>query len=125
MIFKTNIYTIELPSEYGAVGLVAALIIFQYLVSNFGVVGNARKKTFTKEFLAQFESEHTDSYNSYGVVPPKMLLGVPDTGNGWYSQKLTYFEWFKFNIARRQYLNTLEVVTPAISWLLIAGLYFP
>lgn len=53
------------------------------------------------------------------------MFGVPDTGNGWFSQKLSYQEWFDFNIARRQYLNTLEVVTPAIAWLLIAGLYYP
>jgi hypothetical protein len=62
MIFDSTLFAIELPQEYGAVGLIAALIMFQYLISNFGVVGYARKKTFTKEFMAQFEEEHSDSY---------------------------------------------------------------
>lgn len=48
--------------------------------------------------------------------------GYPDMGNGVYADKLTYEQWFHFNVRQRAYLNFLEVLCPTVVLLLIAGL---
>jgi len=47
--------------------------------------------------------------------------GYPDCGNGVYSQKLSYKQWFDFNLAVRTHMNFIEIVTPAIVMILIGG----
>ena len=116
----------ELPDDYPVVGLLASLLAFQYFLSNFAVMMRARGQTFNKDFMSQFQSEHEDGYKKHNQTVPKIdFLGYPDTGNGLYSQKFTYEQWFQFNSKKRSYLNTLELLTPTISWLLIGGLHFP
>ena len=43
-------------------------------------------------------------------------------GNGRYSAKLSYKEWFEFNNLQRIHYNYLESVACIIIWLLIGGL---
>ena len=43
-------------------------------------------------------------------------------GNGRYSAKLSYKDWFEFNNVQRIHYNYLESVACVITWLLIAGL---
>ena len=45
-------------------------------------------------------------------------------GNGRFSEKLTYKEWFEFNVAQRLHYNYLEGVNVTVFWLLIGGIYF-
>ncbi len=51
--------------------------------------------------------------------------GYPDMGNGRYSDKLTYKQWFEFNVAQRIHYHYLESVTSVICWILIGGLQYP
>jgi len=46
-------------------------------------------------------------------------------GNGYYSKNLSYSQWYKFNNAQRVHYNYLEWIASCITFLLIAGLYFP
>lgn len=51
--------------------------------------------------------------------------GYPDIGSGLYSQKLSYADWYHFNILQRIHLNYLESLPLALTSLLAAGLYRP
>lgn len=46
-------------------------------------------------------------------------------GQGRYSEKLSYKDWFIFNSAQRVHYNYLENVTNVICFLLIGGLLYP
>ena len=35
-------------------------------------------------------------------------FGYPDMGNGWFADKLTYEQWFLFNLDQRAHKNFLE-----------------
>lgn len=58
-----------------------------------------------------------------GAEPPKG--GVPDVGNGYYSSKFTYEQWFEFNNAQRAHYNYFEALTPTLIWILIGIFYQP
>ena len=51
--------------------------------------------------------------------------GYPDMGNGKYSGKLTYEQWYKFNNAQRAHYNFLEFAPSCLVMHFIAGIYFP
>ena len=51
--------------------------------------------------------------------------GAPDTGSGFYSQKLTYEEWYRFNNSQRAHMNYVEMVASHLCFLAVAGIYFP
>jgi glutathione S-transferase len=54
------------------------------------VVGGARKKVFTPEFLKEnFEQEHS----IYTKEEVEKTSGYPDMGCGRYAQKLSYADW--------------------------------
>ena len=46
-------------------------------------------------------------------------------GNGWYSQKLTYKQWFEFNLAQRVHYNFIENCIIIVFLILIAGIRNP
>ncbi|CAM6002596.1 unnamed protein product [Sphagnum balticum] len=46
-------------------------------------------------------------------------------GSGFYSNKLSYEQWYKFNNAQRAHQNFVEWATPTFALLLISGIYFP
>jgi uncharacterized MAPEG superfamily protein len=46
-------------------------------------------------------------------------------GNGRFSEKLAYKEWFLFNVGQRIHYNYLESVTIIICWVLISGIKYP
>lgn len=66
-------------------------MIIQY--EAFPVAGQ-RGKHFKPEYLEAFEADHKEAFPEKDI---KKALGFPDTGNGRYSDKLTYAEWFNFN----------------------------
>ena len=51
--------------------------------------------------------------------------GYPDCGNGWYSRKLPYDDWYALNKAYRTHMNYVENLTIVVSSILIAGLSYP
>ena len=106
---------VALPGLYPWVLLIAGSISFECLLVGFVGSGN-RGKIFSKEFLEQFEDDH-------GGKPPGG--GYPDHGNGHFSQKLSYKDWYEFNLAQRSHKNLLEFVTLVVAALCIVGVVFP
>ena len=76
---------IVIPKEYPLVLLCLFVLCFECWLISFIVVVPARTRTFTKEFMQQFED-----------AP---IGGLPDNGDGRYSEKLPYKKWFEFNNA--------------------------
>ena len=96
----------EIDPAYKWVLLVSVVIGFQVLVTGF-IVGDKRRKIFKPEFMEQnFRLQHEEYFP--GEQPNKE--GYPDMGNGRYSAKLTYKDWFEFNSAQRIHYNYLESV---------------
>lgn len=46
-------------------------------------------------------------------------------GNGHYSQRLSYGEWYFFNNAQRAHYNFVESIATTITLLMIGGVYYP
>ena len=46
-------------------------------------------------------------------------------GSGRFAERLSYKDWFNFNVAQRIHYHFLETITPVITWILIAGVRFP
>ncbi|CDW75969.1 UNKNOWN [Stylonychia lemnae] len=105
--------------EYRWVALVASLIGFHLTITGF-VAGGKRKATFTPEIISQVQDEHEKFFPGTQINKE----GYPDMGNGRYSQKLSYKDWYNFNNAQRAHYNYLECATVVITWLLIAGVKY-
>jgi Predicted membrane protein len=58
-----------------------------------------------------------------GVPPPSN--GYPDHGNGRYSEKLSYKDWFMLNNSYRAHSNFVESLGVIIPATLIGGIGFP
>ena len=56
--------------------------------------GSKRKACFSDEHMELFREDHVEA--GRGQKPPKG--GYPDCGNGLYSLKLDYKQWFEFNL---------------------------
>ena len=96
----TGAVALSLPSTYGYVIIIGALIGLEIIFIGFLLPGGARK-VFTKEFMEQhFGEEHR---KATGKDIEKG--GAPDMGSGLYSQKLSYKEWYDFNNAQRAHYN--------------------
>lgn len=108
------------PVDYPWV-LAAGLGISFHAFLQAGSVSAYRKKIFPQEFMNK----------EFGVVHREQLGenisagGYPDTGSGLYSQRLSYKDWYQFNILQRVHLNYLEQLPLALSALLAAGIYRP
>ena len=84
---------LTLPQEYPYVVSMACLISFNCLMVGFGA-GARRRTIFNPEFMSKhFEKDHTKY-----VKQPLPKQGYPDCGNGVYSDKLDYGDWYKFNL---------------------------
>ena len=100
--------------------LVTAGIAFECLIVGF-MAGGKRGKLFTEDFMN----------NHFGEVHNKELKanipkgGYPDCGNGLYSDKLSYKDWFEFNLDQRAHKNFLEALTIVCFMLLACGVVYP
>jgi hypothetical protein len=64
-------------------------------------VAFSRKNLFPKEFL---EKEFGEIHSAQ-LGEPITGGGYPDTGSGLYSHKLSYKDWYRFNVLQRIHLN--------------------
>ena len=87
-----------------------------YLITAFST-GKVRKECFSEEFMSQFNGEHQKAFGTDAPVG-----GLPDDGNGYYSKKLPYKDWYVFNNWVRAHLNFLETMMPNIVMIAIAML---
>ena len=117
----TGSFTLPITSDYGYVLIVAVAIAFEILLIGFAFPGKVRGEIFTEEYMkSNFGEEHR---KATGVEIEKG--GYPDMGNGRYSSKLTYEQWYKFNNAQRAHYNFVEFAPSGFVMLFIAGIYFP
>lgn len=114
--------TISVPAKYGWVILASAAIGFQCFVTGFAIAQKKRMKYFNKKFM---EENFQEAHKAVGGDLPLPKGGYPDQGNGRYSDKLTYEQWFDFNNAQRVHQNYTENIGVVVPATLIAGLAFP
>lgn len=50
--------------------------------------------------MKNYEEDHKIAFKDTIKMHP---YGDPDCGSGWYSNKLSYTEWYKLNCAKRAY----------------------
>ena len=72
--------------------------------------------------MDQYRLEHQ---SNFGDETLPTLGGFPDTGNGRYSDKMSYEKWYRFNLAMRTHQNMVESAPLTISFLLVGGFFYP
>jgi len=110
-----------ISKEFSLVLLVAVLIGLEYMFVSYFYTMASRIKTFRRRFMREFDEIHKQAFG----VEKAPDLGYPDTGNGWYSQQLSYKEWYEFNNAQRIQMNFLEHMPIVLLFAVIGGLFFP
>ena len=84
---------ITLPEYYSWVLLMALILCVQCFMVGLITVLNKRKELFNKEFMEKnFKEIHSKEIGS--DLPGN---GFPDNGNGYYSKKISYKDWYDFN----------------------------
>ena len=111
-----------LPREYPFILLSCVILCIECFMVGMIVVGGARFKYFTKEFMAQFKEEHK---KAFGEGKEPAVGGHPDCGDGRYARKLPYGDWVNFNNAMRIHHNFVESLPTIITLLLASGLFLP
>lgn len=106
--------------DFGLVATSVVGIAFECLFIGMIVGGGLRRKLFSDEFMEKhFGEEH---WRTFGEKPPKE--GYPDTGNGRYSEHLSYADWYAFNNRQRAHYNFLEQVVTVIVLIIVAGIHY-
>lgn len=107
-------------NDFGYVMIVGALIAIEVCIFA-RIFGGMSRKVYTKEFMTtNFGQLHRDTFGE-----EIGLSGHPDTGSGFYSQKLGYKEWFEFNNSQRVHLHFVEWIATYLFLLGAAGVYYP
>ena len=110
--------SLELPDEYRWVLLCVCILAVESILVQYATVVPARLKHFNVEYVSQFQQEHQANFGA-DTLPTQG--GFPDTGNGWYADKLEYKQWYEFNNAMRVQQNFVEGLPMLIVFLLVGG----
>ena len=93
--------TLTMPDTYGWVLMAGAILALELLLIGFICAFGARFSYFNRDFMEKnFGEEHKEAFGA--MVP---LSGYPDMGNGRYSEKLSYKEWYNYNNIQRVHQN--------------------
>ena len=90
-------FTFTVPDEYPWIMLFVVILCIECFFTGYLAIVTRRLKHFSEDFMKQFEAEHKAAF---GANSPRSTLGrggFPDSGNGFYSEKLSYKDWFDFN----------------------------
>eukprot|EP01016_Furgasonia_blochmanni_P017372 TRINITY_DN2018_c0_g2_i1.p1 TRINITY_DN2018_c0_g2~~TRINITY_DN2018_c0_g2_i1.p1 ORF type:complete len:179 (+),score=30.14 TRINITY_DN2018_c0_g2_i1:102-638(+) len=113
---------VQWSKHHGYVVIVVTSIGLQCLLTGMMGPGRLRPKIFNKKFLTDnFGEQHQREIGK----PEPSYEGYPDMGNGRYSAKLSYREWWLFNNAQRAHLNFLEQLGIAVPAIILGGIYYP
>ena len=74
--------------------------------------------------MTKFKKEHEQGYDSDSDVT-KLKGGWPDSGEGRYSQKLTYKAWYEFNCSERAHQNFVEQLPIILIFLILGSFFLP
>lgn len=108
------------PENYGWVLFIELLIVLQLLIMTYSVVSPARIKTFTSKFMNENFGEEFREIFKRDPDP----MGYPDMGNGRFSKKLPFADWYAFNNSQRAVYNYVENMPVVLTCVPIAGLKF-
>lgn len=107
-------------NDFGYVMIIGSLIALEVVIFA-RIFGGMPRKVYNKEFMTtNFGQLHRDTFGE-----EIGLGGHPDTGSGFYSQKLGYKEWFEFNNSQRVHLHFVEWIATYLFLLAAAGVYYP
>ena len=121
MTLSTQTILTVLPEGYKYVAMSCAGLVLECFFLGLIYINTVRGRTFTKEFMErEFGGEHAKAFEGQ---PPRKE-GYPDSGNGWYSRKLSTQKWFEFNSAQRGHLNFVEFLPAMILLTLITGFFY-
>ena len=96
-------FTVIVPKEYPLVILACVILAIQGFCYTFYVIKH-RGKTFNKEFIdGKCKPMHEEGRKDNEKKLPVNVAGggFPDGGDGRYSDKLSYRDWYLFNQAAR------------------------
>ena len=122
----TGIFEVTYPGflqkPFSLVVLGNLLIAVQLILFMYIYVLKMRIKIFNGKFFKEsgFVEQHKTAFKENPAN-----LGYPDTGNGRYSMKLQYKEWYQFNCAQRCHLNYIEGLPLIVVGTLIGGIAYP
>ena len=123
----TGIFEVTYPGflqkPFSLVVLGNLLIAVQLIAFIYIYVIKMRAKVFKGKFFKEsgFVEQHKTAFK--GENPGN--LGYPDTGNGRYSMKLQYKEWYQFNCAQRCHMNYIEGLPLIVVGTLVGGIAYP
>lgn len=119
--YKDIMAPIYVDPDFGYALLAAIVLCFVYILHGPCVIARARSKAFSKQFLEEnFGEIHRQSFGKdIGGG------GAPDSGNGWYSEKLDYKTWVEFNLAQRTQIHILEWMPLTLLLIVIGGIKLP
>jgi len=106
--------SIALPAGYEWILFIAAVMALECVVAAFSIHA-IRGRLFTKAFFDTHFPNLKDAHQGEGF---------PDTGNGRYSDKLSFEDWYTFNCWQRTHQNFVEDFAPALVGLLVSGLVY-
>ena len=115
----------EIPDLYPWVLLCAVILSIECLLVGYIAAIPARTRVFTgmKEgFMSRFKYEHEAAFGTGARLAPG---GFPDSGNGYYADRLPYKDWYELNNAMRVHQNFVEQLPHMLTILLVCGLYTP
>ena len=109
--------------RFGYVMFIGGALCLQNFVTGLFSTMPRRKEVFNEEFMnPNFGTTHTMFMGSDWPCPK---WGYPDTGAGFYSRKLPYYHWFKFNCGQRIHNNSLEHMSFLMPMFFVSGLFIP
>ena len=95
-------------------------LCLEYLLTGFILVGLIRRKTFHYHFML----DHFETIHRKATGDTVLRGSYPDMGEGYYSNRLDYNRWLRFNIAQRIHYDFLEHIVPYVLFNLIGSLYW-
>jgi len=100
---ETNSFQITITTNYyWCLFLALSLSLYASLIA--ANIGIARSKLFNIDFLEKnFGEEHRAAFGPNSSLTKG---GYPDQGDGRYSKKLSFEDWFFFNSVQRSHQNT-------------------
>lgn len=112
---------ISVEPEFGYALLAAIVLCIVYIFHGPCVIARARGRYFSKTFMQEnFGEVHRESFGSEIAGG-----GAPDSGNGWYADKMSYKNWVEFNIANRTAVHILEWMPVTLLMIVIGGIKLP
>ena len=115
----TDAMIVIVPREYPLVLLTIMLMNLLLLYTQLFVGGKSRGESFNKKHMDIFAAEHANANVALNTA------GYPDCGEGRYSDKLEYKDWYNYASNVRSAANLIEHFPFIIGTLAIGGLFLP